>query len=308
MTTPVLTVAVPDQEMADRLAAQATGVDFVAWTIDDEPLDRHLDLLVLKYMGSLAGLPKLRAADVSLLQGQSLGYDGVADLLPPGVVYCNAVGVHEGSTAELTLGLILSAQRGLYEAAVAQQAGTWRHEIFGGLAMRSVLLIGVGGVGSEIRKRLEPFDVSLTRVARTARSDEFGDIHAFDDLDQLLPESDIVVLAVPLSDETRHLADAAFMAKMKRGALLVNISRGSVVDTGALVTALQSGSIRAALDVTDPEPLPDGHPLWSAPGVVVTPHIGGHSETLARRIDPVVLEQVRRLQQGEPPLNVVLGS
>src|SRR5450830_1055664 len=156
-----ITVAVPDQPMLARLSPAPDGVSLVVWGSDDAPLGRPIDLLVLPYMGSLESLPRLAGSDVAVVQSQSLGYDGVNDVLPLGIQYCNAVGVHEGSTAELALALILSSQRGLYESAIAQHEGAWRRDQYPGLGGRSVLLIGVGGVGHEIEKRLRPFDVTL---------------------------------------------------------------------------------------------------------------------------------------------------
>jgi len=165
----------------------------------------------------------------------------------------------------------------------------------------------VGGVGTEIQKRLAPFDVELTRVGRSARTDSDGEIHGFDELPVLLPAADVVILAVPLTDDTRHLVDAAFLSATKHGALIVNVSRGPVVDTDALLTALEAEHVTAALDVTDPEPLPADHPLWRAPGVLITPHLGGHTGAMAGRVDRLVNEQIRRMLAGEPPQNVVLG-
>ncbi len=302
-----ITVALPDDATLARLSPPPAGVEFVVWTAEDAPLGRSIDLLVLPYMGSTAALPRLADSTVAVVQSQSLGFDGVQQLLPPGIAYCNAIGVHEGPTAELALALILSAQRGLREAAVAQEAGAWEHDSYPGLAGHSVLLIGVGGVGREIEKRLQPFDVAITRMARTAREDERGGILAMSSLHEVLPQAEIVVIAVPLGEETRHLVSGEFLDRMRQGALLVNISRGAVVDTDALVERLESGAVRAALDVTDPEPLPAGHPLWSAPGLVITPHAGGHVQTMPTRIDPVIRDQIVRLQNNLPPANVVIG-
>ncbi|MCU1557481.1 MAG: hydroxyacid dehydrogenase [Microbacteriaceae bacterium] len=302
-----IAVALPDEGTLNRLSPAPDGVEFVVWTPDDAPLGHPIDLLVLPYMGSTASLPRLAESTVAVVQSQSLGYDGVQQLLPPGITYCNAVGVHEGPTAELALALILSAQRGLREAAIAQESGSWQHENYPGLAGRSVLLIGVGGVGREIEMRLRPFDVTISRMARTARVDERGAILAMSSLDEALPVAEIVVIAVPLSTDTRHLVSAEFLARMRPGALLVNVSRGAIVDTDALVERLEKGSVRAALDVTDPEPLPSDHPLWHAPGVVITPHVGGHVQTMPTRIDPLIRDQIHRLQNGLPPINIVIG-
>ncbi len=123
-----------------------------------------------------------------------------------------------------------------------------------------------------------------------------------------MPAADVIVLIVPLTPETHRLIDADAMARMKQGALLVNAARGPVVDTDALVSALNEKRIRAALDVTDPEPLPAGHPLWSAPNLLLTPHVGGSSPLYMSRAFDLVAEQVKRFANGEPLKNIVEGD
>jgi phosphoglycerate dehydrogenase-like enzyme len=299
-----ITVALPDENIQERLGDSLGDASVIVWKVGDAPLGRPIDLLVLPYITTYATLARLEPGAVSVVQGQSLGFDGVAEFLPAGTIYCNAVGVHEVPSAELALALVLSAQRGLVEFAQAQPRGLWNRPMLPGLAGRRVLLIGVGGVGREIEKRILPFDVELTRVGRTARDD----IHAQSELSTLLPHADIVILAVPLGDGTHHLADAAFLDAMAPGALLVNISRGPVVDTDALTERVASGALRAALDVMEPEPLPPGHPLWTLPGVTLTPHVGGNVLSMGSRIDPLIRRQAALLSGGHAPLNVVLGD
>jgi phosphoglycerate dehydrogenase-like enzyme len=307
-----ITVAVPDATMRDRLLGADPGVgnDVVleVWTTDDPPLDHPVDLVVLPYSVSAAALPKLADSPVSVIQSQALGYDAVDRALPPGLVYCNAVGVHEGPTAELAVALILESQRGLDVVARAQPSGSWERGWYPGLLGRSVLIVGVGGVGEAVAARLEPFGVAISRVARTARDDARGSIHALADLPRLLGEADIVVLGIPLTPETSGLVDADFLGRMKGGALLVNVSRGAIVDTAALTASVASGAIRAAVDVVDPEPLPADHPLWTLPGVIITPHLGGQVASMASRIDPQVRRQIVRLRSGLPPLNIVVDT
>jgi phosphoglycerate dehydrogenase-like enzyme len=303
-----LLVALPDAEIARRLSPPPDGVRLIVWDIGDPAPDATINLLVLRYMIPPAELRGLDAVSVGVVQSQTLGFDGVSESLPPGIVYCNAVEVHEASTGELALALILASQRGIGEAVAAQPRGEWAHAQHPGVAGKTVLLIGVGGVGREIENRIAPFDARIVRVARSARTDARGEVHGMDSLAALLPEADIVVLAVPLSGDTRHLVDAGFLSLLRPGALVVNVARGPVVDTAALVDWLASGRGRAALDVTDPEPLPADHPLWALPGAIITPHLGGHTDAMAGRVDRVVREQVRRLRAGEPPLNSVLGG
>ncbi|QNE45575.1 hydroxyacid dehydrogenase [Glaciihabitans sp. INWT7] len=301
-------IAVPDAAMLDRLTPAGEGVEIIVWTTDDPPLDRPIDLLVLPYSVSAEALPRLAASRVSLVQSQALGYNGVAEVLPPGIRYANAVGVHEGPTAELAVGLILDSQRGLDVMARAQPAGLWKRDWYPGLLGSAVLIVGVGGVGAAIEKRLAPFDVDITRVARTARTDALGTIHSLGELPDLLPLADIVVIAVPLTAETTNMVDGPFLGRMKAGALLVNVSRGAIVDTDALTERTRSGAIRAAVDVIEPEPLPADHPLWKTPGVIITPHIGGNISSMPSRVDPLVREQIRRLHEHHEPLNIVVDK
>jgi phosphoglycerate dehydrogenase-like enzyme len=169
-------------------------------------------------------------------------------------------------------------------------------------------VLGTGGVGRAVAARLRPFEVELVRVARTARTDEEGAVHGLGELRRLLPTADVVVLAVPLDASTRGLVDEGFLDAMRDGALLVNVSRGAVVDTDALAAAARFGSVRAALDVTDPEPLPAGHPLLTSSHVLVSPHVGGNSTAMLPRVAALVREQAERLRDGREPLHVVLRT
>jgi phosphoglycerate dehydrogenase-like enzyme len=303
-----LLVAVPDAAMLERLGSLPAGVESTVWALGSDPVDDRFDLLVLPYMIPARALAGLAGQAATVVQGQMLGFDGVADNLPPGHIYCNAVEVHEAATAELVLALILAAQRGIPAFVHAADGGAWAHARYPGLAMQRVLLLGVGGVGRQTAQRLEPFDVDLVRVARTARRDEFGEVHGWSELEALLPTADIVVLAVPLNDSTRGLVDDAFLGAMKHDALLVNVARGPVVDTDALTRAVASRRVRAAVDVTDPEPLPAGHPLWKLPGALISPHVGGDVASMSRRMDRLVREQIALLLAGEQPRNVVVRS
>lgn len=261
------------------------------------------DPSILRYA---VGLPGLR-----LVQLLTAGYDNALAHQPPGVAIANAGGVHDTATAELALGLILAAQRGIPDFVLAQARGQWLDQrIRPGLADTRVLVVGYGRIGRAIAARLAPFEVQLTAVASRARGgDEFvARVHGLDELAALLPDHDIVVLMVPLTAATTRLADAAFLAAMPDGALLVNMARGAVVDTDALVAQTSSGRLRAALDVTDPEPLPPEHPLWSTPGVLISPHVGGVSRAFRPRALAMVRDQLRRYAAGEPFANVVLAG
>ena len=307
MSDRTLHVTVPDEQWVERLA-DLEGVDLSVWDFSTPQPERHVDLAVRPYTVAASGLEQLDPARLSVIQSQALGFDGVAETLQDGITYCNAVGVHEAATAELALALMLASQRGLPDFVRAAGSGSWAHVRYPGLTMQRVLVLGAGGVGREVARRLQPFDVDLVRVARTARTDDTGPVHSWDELDGLLPTAHVVVLAVPLDDATRGLVDDAFLGRMMPGALLVNVARGAVVDTDALTRAVADGRVRAAIDVTDPEPLPPQHPLWRLPGALVSPHVGGDIGSMNLRIDRLVREQIDLLRTGQPPKNVVVGG
>ncbi|MGX7757215.1 2-hydroxyacid dehydrogenase [Streptomyces angustmyceticus] len=253
--------------------------------------------------------PLSRMSRVRVVQTLTAGVDAVLPGLasmPAGARLCNARGLHDASTAELALTLILAALRDIPGFVRGQDAGEWRHGFRPALADKSVLIVGYGSIGSAIEDRLTPFECArVARVARTARDTVRGPVHPLSDLSALLPDADVVVLATPLTDTTRGLAGPGFLARMKDGALLVNVARGGVVDTKALLAELESGRLRAALDVTDPEPLPPRHPLWHAPGVLITPHVGGPSSAFLPRAKRLLRDQLTRFAAGEPLRNVV---
>ncbi|MFC8305135.1 2-hydroxyacid dehydrogenase [Streptomyces olivaceus] len=258
----------------------------------------------------LRPLPRMR--NVQVLQTLSAGIDSVEPglkQLPAGVRLCNARGVHEASTAELTLTLILASLRGIPDFVRAQDRGEWLGGFRPALADRTVLIVGYGSIGAAIEDRLVPFEVApVVRVARSARATERGPVHPLTDLPALLPRADVVVLSTPLTEATRGLVDAEFLARMKEGALLVNVARGPVVDTKALLTELENGRLTAALDVTDPEPLPTDHPLWHAPGIVVSPHAGGPTSAFLPRAKRLLVDQLNRFVNQEPLRNVILTT
>lgn len=229
--------------------------------------------------------------------------------LAPGVRLCNARGVHDASTAELALTLILASLRGVPDFVRGQDAEEWRSGFRPALADKSVLIVGYGAIGSAIEDRLVPFECErVARVARSPRTTERGPVHPIDALPRLLPEADVVVLVTPLTEATRGLVGTEFLSRMKDGALLVNVSRGGVVDTKALLTELESGRLRAALDVTDPEPLPAGHPLWHAPGVLISPHVGGPTSAFLPRAKRLLRDQLHRYARGESLAHLVVTT
>ncbi len=246
----------------------------------------------------LARMPALE-----VVQTLTAGVDHIRDYVPGGVTLCNGRGIHNASTAELALTLTLASLRGIPGFVEAQREGRWASGWQESLADKTVLIVGYGDIGADIEQRLVPFEVDVLRVARTAREG----VHAVADLPDLLPRADVVILVVPGTPETRGLVDAAFLAQMKHRALLVNVARGPVVATGDLLDALRAGQVRAALDVTDPEPLPAGHPLWTAPGVLVSPHTGGLTPAMWPRAYRLVRAQLERFAAGVPLANVMVG-
>jgi phosphoglycerate dehydrogenase-like enzyme len=305
---PSLVVSVPTAELQRALEPLPDGVEVIVWAMDAAAPRDRFDMVVPPYMSMERVLDRLDGVDVGLVQGQSIGYEGVADILPSGMAFANASSVHETSTAELALALMLAAQRRLPDFVRAQATGRWAPVFADSLADRRVLLLGYGGVGKAVEARLAPFEADITRVASRARVEDGAPVRGVDELPTLLPHAEIVVLTLPGGDATRRIVDDAFLAALPDGALVVNVGRGSLIDTEALVDHVGRGRIRAALDVTDPEPLPPDHPLWSLPGVLIAPHVGGASSAMRPRIAKLVRAQIDRLLAGEEPLNVVIGG
>lgn len=257
---------------------------------------------VPEYMGPAGTLDVMTTmSSLRVVQTLTAGVDDVLAVIPDGVTLCNAAGVHDASTAELAVGLTIANLRGFPGFLRAQDEGTWLHGRHDALADRRVVVLGAGSVGSAIAARLAPFEIDLQVVARTARAG----VHGLDELPSLLLSADVVILAVPYGPDTHHLVDAEFLAALPDAALVVNVARGAVVDTDALLAELQAGRLRAALDVTDPEPLPRGHPLWRAPNVLITPHVGGDTSAFLPRAWRLLQEQLDRFAAGQPLANAV---
>ncbi|ROV67504.1 MULTISPECIES: 2-hydroxyacid dehydrogenase [Streptomyces] len=298
---------------AEEVDGLPDGPNYVFWNGGpDFPADpADCAYYVVPYMQGpeVAQRPLAAMSGVQVVQTLSAGIDHVEPglpLLPAGVRLCNAKGVHEASTAELTLALILASLRGFPGFVHGQDKEEWRSGFYPALADKSVLIVGYGSIGSAIEDRLAPFECArVARVARSARTTARGPVHTLDDLPALLPEADVVILSTPLNPSTQGLVGADFLAAMPDGALLVNVARGGVVDTKALLSELESGRLRAALDVTDPEPLPQGHPLWHAPNVLITPHVGGSTSAFEPRAKRLLADQLTRFAAGEPVRNVV---
>ncbi|GAA3931215.1 2-hydroxyacid dehydrogenase [Streptomyces gulbargensis] len=315
-TTADVWLPIPADEIDGLPEPGASGLNYRFWDGGpDFPADpAHCAFYVVPYMkgSEIAVRPLAAMTSLRAVQTLSAGIDHVTPglgSLPPGVSLCNAKGVHEASTAELTLALILASLRGIPGFVRGQDAEEWRAGFYPALADKSVLVVGYGSIGAAIEDRLAPFECArVVRVARSARTTARGPVHPFTELPALLPEADVVVLSTPLTPGTRHLVDADFLSRMKDGALLVNVARGPVVDTSALLKEVETGRITAALDVTDPEPLPAGHPLWHAPGVLISPHVGGSTSAFMPRAKRLIAGQLRRFTAGEELANVLLTT
>jgi phosphoglycerate dehydrogenase-like enzyme len=284
------------------------AVDAVAWDSGDPDPEglADVEVFVPPYTATAHDLAMMRRMpNLRVVQTLTAGVDNVLAALPERVTLCNAAGVHDASTAELAVGLTIASLRHLDEFARAMPEGRWLYDRHEALADKRVLIVGFGSIGRAIARRLDGFECEVTAVARTARMVDGIDVRSIEVLPALLPHADVVILIVPLTSDTRGMVDAAFLARMPDRALLVNVSRGLVVDTGALLAECSSGRLRAALDVTDPEPLPSDHPLWRTPGVLISPHVGGNTSAFLPRARRLVVAQLSRLADGEPLVNVV---
>jgi phosphoglycerate dehydrogenase-like enzyme len=298
----VIVAAVPTHALAEAVG-EVEGVEVLVWPGGDPPERAgEIELLVPDYirgrttMRVLDRFPRLRA-----VQLQTAGYDAVLDLVPPSLQLLSARGVHDDATAELALGLTIASLRGI-DVAVREE-GTWHQDTRRrSLADSRVAILGYGSIGRAVAERMVACKAVVTGVASTARDDDLvGRVLTADQVDWAAQH--VVVVVLPLSDATRHVVDAAFLGRLSDGALVVNVGRGPLLDTDAVLA--EAGRLRFALDVTDPEPLPEGHPLWTAPGVLVTPHIAGGTTAMLPRMAALVRDQLERLRDGRPLRNVI---
>jgi phosphoglycerate dehydrogenase-like enzyme len=252
------------------------------------------DWLDRETMRELPGLEQVRVVQVL-----SAGTDWIEDRIPPWATLCNARGTRDAPVAEWVVGALLGDAYGQFTAARERR---WSDAQPRELQGSTVLVVGFGSIGRALEARLEPFGVTVVGVARHARDG----VHAVDELPTLIGQADAVVVLAPLTQDTRGMFDASLLARMRDGALFVNAGRGAVVDTDALVAELESGRLRAALDVVDPEPLPDDHPLWDL-ALTITPHNSGDTAAADERAIRFGAEQLVRFARGEELQNVVLA-
>lgn len=262
----------------------------------------NIEIYVPKYMAGHEALEVIPAMkNLKILQLPTAGYEEALQYWRPGVTICNAAGVHSTATAELAIGLAIAAQRGFRQFALDQEVGRWNHQRFPTLADCKVAIIGYGDIGRAIAARLANFEVEVIAYSKSGREGSLP----IQNLDSELPSFDIVILIAPLTEETKGLFGRDRLKLMKDGALLVNVARGQLVDTDALLVELESGRLRAALDVTDPEPLPTNHPLWRAPNCIITPHVGGDTMAFEPRFKALLKSQLELLIAGKTLRNIV---
>jgi phosphoglycerate dehydrogenase-like enzyme len=301
-----MTVLVPDEYGVSALA----GISGVAAALYREamplpPQAEHAQVLVPSFLASPASVAMVdQLPGLELVQLLSAGAEHWIGRLPPGVKLSTCRGAHGASTAEWAIAAMLAVYREMIEFDRARRERRWHQHRTQTLQGKRVLVIGAGDLGQQLRRRLDAFDAQTTMVARHARHG----VHGRDELPDLLGRHDAVVLMVPVTASTTGMVDAGFLARMADGALLVNAARGPVVDTEALLGELHAGRLRAALDVTDPEPLPPDHPLWSAPGLLLTPHVAGSVDGLRERAYAVAAAEIARFAAGREPENLVRGE
>jgi len=298
------------EEAERRLGGIPDGIDVDVYRADGDSWPdsiAEVEFYVLPYLKGEEVLDRVAEMKrLKVIQTLTAGIENYLPRVPQGVVLCNAAGVHDTSTAELAVALALASGRHLDHYARNQPSGIWESLRLGiSLADQRVLIIGYGHIGAAIERRLSGFEVaSVTRVARRPRTEPVP-VHAIDDLPELLPDADVAFLVAPHTPQTEGMIGGRELASLPDGAVLVNVARGKLVDTEALLAETSTGRIRAALDVTDPEPLPPEHPLWRTPGVLISPHVGGPSSAFFPRADRLIAAQLGRFAAGKKLENII---
>jgi phosphoglycerate dehydrogenase-like enzyme len=297
------------EEAEQRLGGIPESIDIDVYRADGDSWPdsiAEVEFYVLPYLKGEEVLDRVAEMEqLKVIQTLTAGVENFLPHVPDGVILCNAAGVHDTSTAELAVALALASGRHLDHYARNQLAGIWDFQLGISLADQRVLIIGYGHIGAAIERRLAGFEVaSVTRVARRPRTEPVL-VHAIEDLPELLHDADVVFLVAPHTPQTEGLISGPQLAALPDGAVLVNVARGKLVDTDALLAETSTGRIRAALDVTDPEPLPPEHPLWRTPGVLISPHVGGPSTAFFPRADRLIAAQLGRFAAGTELENII---
>ena len=298
------------EEAERRLGGIPDGIEVDVYRADGDSWPdsiAEVEFYVLPYLKGEEVLDRVAEMKrLKVIQTLTAGVENFLPHVPEGVLLCNAAGVHDTSTAELAVALALASGRHLDHYARNQSSGIWESSRLGiSLADQRVLIIGYGHIGAAIERRLSGFEVaSVTRVARRPRTEPVP-VHSIDDLPELLPDADVAFLVAPHTPQTEGMISRSELASLPDGAVLVNVARGKLVDTEALLAETSTGRIRAALDVTDPEPLPPEHPLWRTPGVLISPHVGGPSSAFFPRADQLIAAQLGRFAAGKELENII---
>jgi phosphoglycerate dehydrogenase-like enzyme len=271
------------------------------FSLDTDDLSQ-ITFYVPQYMGGKKALEYVqKMPNLKYLQVPNAGYDDALEFLRPGMTLCNARGVHDASTAELAVALALASRRGFHDFAIAQSKSEWAHKRYPSFNDSKIGIIGAGSIANTLRSYLEPYDVEISMFSRSGQN---GSI-AISELSAHLPNLDFIFIVIPLNEESRNLFDSTKLALMKDGAVIVNVGRGPIINTQALLEELNSGRIYAGLDVTDPEPLPSDHPLWKAKNLIITPHVGGNSTAFESRGKRLIESQLELLSSGQELNNIV---
>ena len=265
----------------------------------------EITFYVPTYMGGRAALELTKKMkNLKVLQMPNAGYDDAIEYVREGITLCNGKSIHDDSTAELAVGLTIASLRGFPDFVRNQDKSAWVHVKNQSINDKKIGIIGFGSIGSTIAKMLSGFSVEIIPFTQSGRDNT----NAISNLDKHLPTLDVVILILPLTAESKHLFNAKRLSLMKDGSLLVNVARGPIVDTDALVKELNSGRITAALDVTDPEPLPSDHPLWKAKSVLISPHVGGNTSAFEKRARRLIESQLQLLAEGKSLNNVIVAG
>jgi phosphoglycerate dehydrogenase-like enzyme len=301
-------VTLPFAELVDRFGPVPDGIELDVWDLE-APYPRADEVAITFLPFYFQGRHRWQYVhdlpNLELLQLPSAGYEHAVPHVPGHALLANGRGIHDDETAELAVGLALTALREIGQFQFDRANGVWDARQTRSLADRRVTVVGYGAIGSAIATRFEAFGTDVTVVARTAREQDGRQVHAFGELPEIARTTDVLVLIAPLTDETERLVDADLLAALPDGALVVNVARGKVVDTDALVAELTSGRLSAGLDVTDPEPLPEGHALWTTPNTVLTPHVGGNTDLSVPRSIELMRRQVAALAEGRTFENLI---
>jgi len=301
-------VTLPFAELVDRFGPVPDGIELDVWDVE-APYPRADEVAITFLPFYFQGRHRWQYVhdlpNLELLQLPSAGYEHAVPHVPGHALLANGRGIHDDETAELAVGLALTSLREIGQFQFDRANGVWDARQTRSLADRRVTVVGYGAIGSAIATRFEAFGTDVTVVARTAREQDGRQVHAFGELPEIARTTDVLVLIAPLTDETERLVDADLLAALPDGALVVNVARGKVVDTDALVAELTSGRLSAGLDVTDPEPLPEGHALWTTPNTVLTPHVGGNTDLSVPRSIELMRRQVAALAEGRTFENLI---